>query len=403
MGQDGRPVETHYLIDRRNDYYNVQGLHFPEAAPPPSKNNPAPQIDWASYHDNTLLDGELLWDTYPSGKRRLKYLVFDCLVMGDTVLMNRTLDKRLAYFKDLLLRPYHKLWQEFPEDCSHFIFTVEEKKFEFADGMQLMFEKTIPNLKHGSDGLIFTCRETPYTFGTDENILKWKPSEENTVDFKMEVTFEPTDMETAEGDEVWEYQYDAMPKFTLHVHHGSDDYRPKFEMSVEPSEWEKMKNYAIMHNAGLDGIIVECHKDLSGRWRYSRFRDDKRDGNHFTVVEKVLESIEDAVSKEDLIIASPAVRSGRKEREKRKQEEEQKKRQQQKAAFEEQQMQREQRRKQQEQRQEEAGESAHEDGSEAGAGVRPSSASQGSVRSFPSRDSPASYGHGGDADGDGYE
>ncbi|KAJ3344769.1 Dcp1p-Dcp2p decapping enzyme complex alpha subunit [Entophlyctis luteolus] len=44
----------------------------------------------------------------------------------------------------------------------------------------------IPQLKHKNDGVIFTSAIAPYAIGTCEKMIKWKPSEENTVDFKVD-------------------------------------------------------------------------------------------------------------------------------------------------------------------------------------------------------------------------
>ena len=78
--------EIHYLIDRRNDYYYVPELHFPLAADETFK----------SFHTETLIDGELVLDTIEPGKLVLKYLVFDCLIMNNKSVMERSLDRRLA-------------------------------------------------------------------------------------------------------------------------------------------------------------------------------------------------------------------------------------------------------------------------------------------------------------------
>ena len=81
--QDG-DREIHYLIDRRNVYYFVPALHFPMAG------------DFTSFHTETIIDGELVLDTVAPGKKVLKYLVFDCLMIDRKSVMDRTLDKRLA-------------------------------------------------------------------------------------------------------------------------------------------------------------------------------------------------------------------------------------------------------------------------------------------------------------------
>ncbi|PYI29365.1 mRNA capping enzyme, alpha subunit [Aspergillus indologenus CBS 114.80] len=302
---DSDTPEVHYLIDRKNDYRWVPGLHFP-----------LPGDDtFRHFHVNTIVDGELVNDTYEDGTQQLKFLVFDCLVLDGQPLMHRTLDKRLAYFKEKVLRPYNAMYRKFPEEIPHRTFTVEDKSTQFSYGIEMMFREIIPKVKkiHGNDGLIFTCRSTPYKIGTDEHILKWKPPAENTIDFRMRLEFpllEPDTDDEAEGVLEPYADYEAMPIFHLFVMLRANEYQPFGEMFVTPDEWEAMKALG----QPLDDTIVECAKDDQGRWRFHRLRDDKSDANHISTVEKVLESIQDRVTEEDLIRMAPAIKTAWKKR-----------------------------------------------------------------------------------------
>jgi mRNA guanylyltransferase len=40
-------------------------------------------------------------------------------------------------------------------------------------------------LVHENDGLIYTVNECPYYPGTCDEIMKWKPSHMNTIDFEF--------------------------------------------------------------------------------------------------------------------------------------------------------------------------------------------------------------------------
>lgn len=313
--------EIHYLVDRKNDYYFVPGLHFPLPLPLDAQGKPIDpeKHDWGAFHKQTLLDGELLVDIDANGREVMKYLVFDCLVMDGQDIMKRSLDKRLAYFLEKLYKPLTMLKKKFPEDASAFIFAVEQKSFQFAYGTEMLFKTILPSLQHGNDGLIFTCRETPYKFGTDEHILKWKPAMENTIDFKLELTFPPWPEEDGDTSTVtttngWQFDYEAKPTFDLWVHLGDGKDERFATLYVTGAEWEQMKLHSLEQQDGLDGAIVECYKDTEHRWRFHRFRGDKKEANHTSTVTKVLESIDDGVEEQELIDVATGVRTAWKSR-----------------------------------------------------------------------------------------
>ena len=61
----------------------------------------------------------------------------------------------------------------------------------------------------------------------------------------------------------------------------------------------------------LDERIVEVHWDIEGEhWRMMRFRNDKPNGNHKSVVENIIKSIADGVEK-DVVRPSPTRHSSR--------------------------------------------------------------------------------------------
>lgn len=307
--EDDGGAETHYLIDRKNDYWFItnRSLHFPL---------PNDQTD---FHRNTILDGELVWDSLPGGGREPRFLVFDCLVIDKQVLMDRTLDKRLAYFKERMYSPYKKLFKEFPEELKFQPFFVEMKPFQLGYGIEMMFKQILPELRHGNDGLIFTCRNTPYKHGTDPHILKWKPPEENTLDCRLRLTFptvEPDAQEKKDGISEPFVDYDSVPKAELYIFKGDsglDRYEYFQDATINEEEWETLKGLGDP----LQNRIVECNQDEQNRWRILRFRDDKNEANHKSTVSSVLESINDRVSDKDLYQAAGRIKDNWKARQAR--------------------------------------------------------------------------------------
>ena len=293
--------EATFLIDRRNDYWLVNGVHFP-----------LPD-DIQKWHTETLIDGELVLDKMPDGTKRANFLMFDCLVMDGKLLLNRTLDKRLAYLNEIFYKPYRKLLKDYPKEVPFMPFLAQMKKMEFAYANEMMFKQVLPNLPHGNDGLIFTCRQSPYTHGTDPKILKWKPENENSIDFKLQMDFplvQPTAEDRAEGITEPYTDYDALPTCNL-FSGGDNDTDIWFSvLHLEPEEWEKLKALG----EPLQERIVECYMDDRKRWRFMRFRDDKDKGNFHRVVESVIQSIRDRVTANELMENSAAIKTAWKSR-----------------------------------------------------------------------------------------
>jgi len=180
-----------------------------------------------------------------------------------------------------------------------------EKPYALND----FFDVLLKNLAHGNDGLVFTAKNAFYTSGTDEKILKWKPADENTIDFRLRLDEFPL-VDFGDGQGLSE-DWDAKPKIRLLVNSGNHVHADFDELYMTDDEWETMKGLDEV----LDGRIVECYIDAQQRWRYKkepngtpRFRDDKNEANHTSTVQKVLESINDGVSEKDLRAATENIR-----------------------------------------------------------------------------------------------
>lgn len=288
--------EKIYLITRKNEIYFVPNLHVPLT-----------DTNFGSYHaKGSLVDGELV----RKDDNSLQFLMFDMIAVNGTVIAEKVLDKRLGYLEHSVFRPFVKLRKEFPEDTRVFPFTLVMKTMEFSYGLGKALHT---HHGHFSDGLIFTSRTAPYLFGTDPNMIKWKPADENSVDFVLKLEFKLfTDPDSGEK---W-YDYDSIPETCrLLAWYGDDVDKNYSQLHLEPAEWEKLKKLG----EPLDDRVIECYMDDQQRWRYLRFRDDKHHGNHIKVVENVIQSITDHVTEQDLMDSVDKIRETWQQRKKRQQ------------------------------------------------------------------------------------
>lgn len=139
--------------------------------------------------------------------------------------------------REWVIAPMKKAHLHYPDWKANAPFEILAKKQELAYHVSQVLDVHIPQLQHGHDGLIFTCAESAYVPGTDDKILKFKPPSENSVDFKLELRFPPSEMDPDSPD------YYAKPYFLLNQWMGGDGEDAKYEyfdeLLVTDEEWEE--------------------------------------------------------------------------------------------------------------------------------------------------------------------
>jgi mRNA guanylyltransferase len=205
---------------------------------------------------NTLLDGEIVRQKWRDGREQLTFLIFDILALDG--LDTRALDygQRIGKIERKIVKPWEAFARDWPEEAKVQPFQLALKKPQAPYGTEMMFRETIPKLPHGNDGLIFTCKDTKYVCGTDQNILKWKPPMENTVDFRLRLGAFPVEVDGESGERFEDF--DAKPEIELLVFHGN----------VRGLVWAAVVPYQayIRYQPRLKTVLITlCRKQYSRR------------------------------------------------------------------------------------------------------------------------------------------
>lgn len=258
-----------------------------------------PRRDLKGFQEETLLDGELVWD---DRKGEMVYYIFDGLMFMAKNLTGMDLNGRLQVVQNDVIGPYNMREErkgkagEVSVYEQSFPFKLKMKQMWKPYGLKELFERVIPTQGHENDGLIFTPVKDAYQAGTCHRLLKWKPGDMNSIDFQLMNI----------GEEGGGGQLHIASQGRVHYYS---------EFDVEKDE-ELVKTGA--KPSSLNGRIAEFRLDPShpNKWTFMRFRPDKRLPNDCKTVEKVLQSIRDNVKREDLLEREATIRANWKAREK---------------------------------------------------------------------------------------
>lgn len=251
-----------YFIDRDNSCFAVSGITFPQ---------------YSNLHNhltNTLLDGEMVIDKV-NGQKRPRYLVYDIIRYENENVGQKPFDPdRLGYIEMRIVGPRTEAMKQGIIDQNRQPFSIRLKQFwDIIQARALLGPKFAKTLSHDPDGLIFQPSKEPYVTGTCQEVLKWKPSTLNSVDFKLKIA-----EENGMG---------VLPKkIGLLFVGGMDTPFGQMKLTKELRE--------------LDNKIIECKYDKNA-WVFMRERTDKSFPNSFKTATSVCHSIRYPVTTEILL------------------------------------------------------------------------------------------------------
>lgn len=250
-----------YFIDRDNSPFKVNGLQFFFR-----KCN-------TQHLTNTLLDGEMVIDK--DGMRLYpRYLVYDIICFAGEMVTHEPFDKiRMRMIEIEIIEPRIEAMKERRIFKEREPFSIRAKQFyELQKTSHLLGEKFAKQLTHPPDGLIFQPCKDPYTFGTADTVLKWKPGSLNSIDFRLEVRHEKN--------------LGCLPEYIGYLKTGSGRVFARIKCNKQLRE--------------LDNKIIECTLE-NNQWVFMRERTDKSFPNADSTAQAVLESIRSPVTQEMLL------------------------------------------------------------------------------------------------------
>eukprot|EP00095_Tigriopus_kingsejongensis_P004298 maker-scaffold346_size200932-snap-gene-0.7 protein:Tk04298 transcript:maker-scaffold346_size200932-snap-gene-0.7-mRNA-1 annotation:"hypothetical protein CAPTEDRAFT_167250" len=254
-----------FFADRDNCIFHVPNMTFLD------------RKDSNVHLTNTLLDGEMVIDQ-DGDKQVPRFLVYDIVYYKDKNVGDANFSIRGICIEKEIIQARSQYINQGLIDRSREPFSIRLKQFwPIKDTRTLLGPRfTKESLGHEPDGLVFQPAHKPYKAGRDDDILKWKPSSHNSVDFKLKV-----ERETRPG---------MLPQTNGLLFVGG--------LNVPFATMPKLKKEV----RELNNKIIECTWDAEKKqWAFMRERTDKSYPNGFNTAQNVVSSIQEPVTPQILL------------------------------------------------------------------------------------------------------
>ncbi|XP_061610902.1 mRNA-capping enzyme isoform X1 [Phyllopteryx taeniolatus] len=249
-----------FMIDRDNTVFHIANLEFPFRKDP------------RIHLSNTLLDGEMIIDKV-NGQPVPRYLIYDIIKFNGQPVGQCDFNIRLLCIEKEIISPRMEKMKTGQIDKTREPFSVRNKPFFDIQASRKLLEGSFTSqVSHEVDGLIFQpCGR--YKPGRCDDILKWKPPNLNSVDFRLKIT-----KVGGEG---------LLPQTVGLLYVGNYD-MPFAKMKAT----KELKMY--------DNKIIEC-TFANNSWVFMRQRIDKSFPNSYDTAMAVCKSIQEPVTKKILL------------------------------------------------------------------------------------------------------
>lgn len=293
----GQPVAL--MINRKYDIYEIR------------------VIAQENYFQGSLFDGELVWEytNGPYNPPRQMYLIFDLIACRNTTYVQEPFIKRFSIINDVFDIP-EKIdvaynpgqWLEIAQkyarlkkivcEGNQYCLMFRPKPFHHANQLDVLW-RTRCQLRHKSDGLIFTPIQTPVLIGTHTTLFKWKMH--NTVEVTWKAIWNEVDKEwdmhvcyldedrECRGDEHGILYQDQFYPITLIPN----------EYTLQIIQWhEQRQETAFSH-------LIECAccllDDAMIGLTLEKIRYDKNTPNQKITIERTLRNVAENITITDLL------------------------------------------------------------------------------------------------------